>query len=144
MHKHIKDNPVACAAAFEVQQIIRNDCLVDNVATMGKLLEQGLKSMLEHPHVGNIRGRGPFWGIEFVQDKVTKQAFDPQISIAKRVHETGMQEPSGTGSADGILGDHVLLAPAYNVTDTKLTVSSVRLPRLSKKCLRVWRADPRV
>ena len=116
-------HPVACAAAFEVQQIIQRNCLVENVAAMGKILEHGLKSALEdHPHVGNIRGRGLFWGIEFVQDKVKKQAFDPKMGIARCVHETGLQEPfnislyPGTGSVDGVTGDHVLLAPAYNVT----------------------------
>ena len=116
-------HPVACAAAFEVQQNIQNDCLVENVAAMGNLLEQGLKSALEsHPRVGNIRGRGLFCGIKFVQDTVTKQAFGPEMGIAKRVHETGLQEPfnislyPSTGSVDGVSGDHVLLAPAYNVT----------------------------
>lgn len=57
-------HPVACAAALEVQRIIQEENLVQNVRTMGALLEQLLKQKLEtHPHVGNIRGKGLFWGV---------------------------------------------------------------------------------
>jgi adenosylmethionine-8-amino-7-oxononanoate aminotransferase len=57
-------HPVACAAACEVQQIIRGDNLLENVRAMGSYLEKLLKSRLgDHKHVGNIRGRGLFWGV---------------------------------------------------------------------------------
>lgn len=57
-------HPLACAAALEVQRIIREDSLVANCAEMGKLLEQSLKKRLaDHPHVGDIRGKGLFWGV---------------------------------------------------------------------------------
>ncbi|OJD34572.1 class iii [Diplodia corticola] len=116
-------HPMACAAAAQVQRIIREDKLCENVRNMGKYLEVLLKQRLEnHPNVGNIRGRGLFWGIEFVKDKATKEPFDPRIGVAMGVHEKGM-EPKysisiypGTGTADGKSGDHVLIAPAYNVT----------------------------
>lgn len=116
-------HPVACAAAFAVQNVIKSGQLVDNVAAMGKLLEERLEANLSnHPNVGNIRGRGLFWGIEFVEDKATKKAFPPEMGIAMRVHETGIQEPynislyPGSGSVDGCVGDHVIISPAYNVT----------------------------
>ncbi|KAK0658260.1 putative aminotransferase [Lasiodiplodia hormozganensis] len=116
-------HPLACAAAAEVQRIIREDHLCENVRAMGGYLEELLKKKLEtHPNVGNIRGRGLFWGIEFVKDKATKEPFDPRLGVAMGVHEKGM-EPKysisiypGTGTVDGKSGDHVLLAPAYNVT----------------------------
>ncbi|GME31660.1 Aminotransferase [Neofusicoccum parvum] len=116
-------HPIACAAAAEVQRIIKEGELCENVRIMGKVLEELLKKGLaDHPNVGNIRGRGLFWGIEFVKDKSTKEPFDPKNGIAMGVHEKGM-EPEysisiypGTGTADGKSGDHVLLAPAYNVT----------------------------
>jgi len=57
-------HPIACAAALEVQRIIREGNLVDNVRRMGALLEKGLKERLaDHPNVGNIRGKGLFWGV---------------------------------------------------------------------------------
>lgn len=57
-------HPIACAAALEVQRIVREEKLMDNVMAMGKLLEEGLKARLGgHPNVGDIRGRGLFWGV---------------------------------------------------------------------------------
>lgn len=57
-------HPLACAAALEVQKIIREEKLVDNVKEMGLLLEGLLKQKLaDHPNVGDIRGRGLFWGV---------------------------------------------------------------------------------
>jgi adenosylmethionine-8-amino-7-oxononanoate aminotransferase len=57
-------HPVACAAALEVQKIIREDGLVENAQQMGTLLGKLLKEKLgSHPNVGDIRGRGLFWGV---------------------------------------------------------------------------------
>jgi adenosylmethionine-8-amino-7-oxononanoate aminotransferase len=91
------------------------------------LLEEGLKANLEdHPNVGNIRGKGLFWGIEFVKDRKTKEAFPPEMGLVMLVHSKGIEEPynisiyPGTGSVDGWSGDHVLLAPAYNVTEEEI------------------------
>lgn len=58
-------HPVSCAAAIEVQRIIREEDLLQNVRTMGQLLGALLHDQLGsiHPHVGNIRGRGLFWGV---------------------------------------------------------------------------------
>ncbi|KAK4976563.1 hypothetical protein LTR66_010820 [Elasticomyces elasticus] len=124
-------HPIACRAAFEVQRCIREDGLVANVERMGALLERLLRVKLEmHPHVGDIRGMGLFWGIEFVRDKRSKQPFDPIERVAMGIHELGMQRPynislyPGSGSADGTSGDHIILAPAFNVsvTDVELIV----------------------
>jgi adenosylmethionine-8-amino-7-oxononanoate aminotransferase len=116
-------HPVACAAAAEVQRIIQEEDLVRNVSEMGTLLGRGLKERLEgHPYVGDIRGKGLFWGIEFVRDRKTKKPFDPKLGVAMAVHQKGMEEKysisiyPGTGTVDGKVGDHVLIAPAYNVT----------------------------
>ena len=116
-------HPISCAAAFAVQNIIQKDDLLANVRFTGQRLEELLHQRLSnHPYVGDIRGRGLFWGIEFVNDKDTKEPFDPKLGISKRIHDTGMREPfsmsiyPGQGSADGIRGDHVILSPAYNVT----------------------------
>lgn len=57
-------HPMACAAAAEVQRIIREDKLCENAMAMGKYLEELLKnSLADHPNVGDIRGRGLFWGV---------------------------------------------------------------------------------
>lgn len=57
-------HPIACAAAAEVQAIVREEKLVQNVREMGAILEEQLKSRMEHhPNVGNIRGKGLFWSV---------------------------------------------------------------------------------
>jgi adenosylmethionine-8-amino-7-oxononanoate aminotransferase len=112
--------PVQAAAALEVQRIKREDNLMQNVKTQGEHLEKCLKSLLgAHPNVGDIRGRGLFWGIEFVRDKQTKEPFDPKLGIAQKVHDTAISAPFnmtmywGTGIPDGFAGDHVMLCPTY-------------------------------
>ncbi|PIA99595.1 putative aminotransferase [Cercospora beticola] len=120
-------HPLACRAALEVQRIIQEDNLVANVRKQGALLGRLLNERLgSHAAVGDIRGKGLFWGIEFVKCRRTKTPFDPDLGIAMGLHELGMQKPfnislyPGTGSADGRRGDHILLAPAYNVTDDEI------------------------
>lgn len=55
---------MACAAALEVQRIIREDNLVSNVKQQGELLGKLLHEYLDdHPFVGNVRGKGLFWGV---------------------------------------------------------------------------------
>ena len=55
---------MVCAAALEVQRIIKQEDLIVNVARMGKLLESKLKHVFaNHPNIGDIRGKGLFWGV---------------------------------------------------------------------------------
>lgn len=115
--------PVQAAAALQVQTIKREEKLVENVKIQGAYLEQRLKELLgDHPNVGDIRGKGLFWGLEFVKDKKTKEPFDPKLGVAQGVHQLSISHPHnmtiypGTGTADGVSGDHVILSPAYIVT----------------------------
>ncbi len=112
----------ACAAALAVQQVIERDNLLPKVARQGKLLAQALRSRLgQHPHVGDIRGRGLFLGIEFVKDRESKEAFDPVHRLHQRVKQAAMEQgllvyPMG-GTLDGRRGDHVMLAPPFTLED---------------------------
>jgi adenosylmethionine-8-amino-7-oxononanoate aminotransferase len=115
--------PIQAAAALEVQRIVREENLCENVRIQGEYLGQLLKDLLgSHPNVGDIRGKGLFWGLEFVKRKDTKEAFDPKLGIAQRVHELALSEPHnmtfypGTGTVDGVSGDHIMLCPSYIVT----------------------------
>ena len=77
-----------------------------------------------HPHVGDIRGRGFFRGVELVEDRATKRPFDPELSLHARVKAAAMRRglmtyPMG-GTIDGRLGDHVLLAPPFIATRAEL------------------------
>lgn len=123
MHGHTyQAHPITCAAALCVQKIIRRTDLGSNVKTQGKYLEKLLRQRLaSHPNVGDIRGRGLFWGMELVEVKDTKEPFDPKLKVAQGVHDMAMTKYCisiypGQGCVDGIRGDHLMLAPAYNVT----------------------------
>lgn len=125
VHGHTyQGHAVGCAAIVAVQKIIQEDDLVSNVRAMGTLLEKRLRETIgNHPNVGDIRGRGLFWGIEFVQDKTTKEPFAPSKNVAMGINDLGLTEPysivvyPGTGTVDGINGDHIILAPPYNVNE---------------------------
>ncbi|KAK5168383.1 uncharacterized protein LTR77_006953 [Saxophila tyrrhenica] len=116
-------HPLACAAAYEVQQVIKDEDLVANCAKMGKYLGQLLQERLgAHPNVGNIRGRGLLWGVELVKDKKTKEPYPAQDKVAPSIHAAGLNNfgvsliPGG-GVADGTNGDVVVITPAYNITE---------------------------
>ncbi|KAL2203254.1 PLP-dependent transferase [Sarocladium strictum] len=116
---------ISCAAALAVQKIMKRDNLIQSVAEMGKVLEKLLRSELaECKSVGDIRGRGLFWAVEFVKNKETKEPFDTSITFGPKVQEAaferGVAVYPGHGTIDGAAGDHVLLAPPYNVDEATL------------------------
>jgi adenosylmethionine-8-amino-7-oxononanoate aminotransferase len=118
-------HPVACAGALEVQRIIREEGLVDRVAARGVFLKALLLSHFgEHPGVGDIRGRGLFWALEFVRDRARRTPFDPSLKLHERIKQEGLACGVGTypigGTVDGVAGDHTILAPPYNVTEDEL------------------------
>ncbi|RGP58904.1 ornithine aminotransferase [Fusarium sporotrichioides] len=120
-------HPVSCAAALAIQKIIRRDNLVSRCATLGERLHKSLVDTFQDAEfVGNIRGRGLFWGIEFVQDKKTKTPFDSKIrfgvKVQERAFELGLAVYPGMGTADGIMGDHVIVAPPLTITEDEMDV----------------------
>jgi adenosylmethionine-8-amino-7-oxononanoate aminotransferase len=114
-------HPVACAAALAVQRVIKRDGLLAKVRSDGEAFGVMLRDAFgEHPYVGDIRGRGFFWGIELVSDRGSKRPFDPQLQVNAKIKKAAMARgllcyPFG-GTVDGRSGDHVLLAPPYIAT----------------------------
>lgn len=118
-------HPVGCAAAFAVQRVIRDEGLLDRVERMGaRLMSLLTERFSDHPNVGDIRGRGLLQAIELVQDRSTKTPFDPALALHQRAKvdafDRGLLIYPGGGTVDGLSGDHILLAPPYNVTDQEL------------------------
>jgi adenosylmethionine-8-amino-7-oxononanoate aminotransferase len=115
----------AAAAALATQQIVINENLVGKVKENGVRLKKHLRDRLgEHAHVGDIRGRGFFLGLELVKDKETKESFDPSERIHAKIKAKAMENglmcyPMG-GTIDGRIGDHILLAPAFITSDAEL------------------------
>ena len=115
----------ACAAALEVQRVIEEEKLLSNVQARGDQLRSALHEWLgEHPHVGDIRGRGLFVGVELVRDRASKTPFEPSRKLHAAIKQEAMARglmvyPMG-GTIDGKLGDHVLLAPPFICTPTDI------------------------
>lgn len=125
---------VACAAALAVQQVIQRDKLLDQVRDRGAHLQARLvEAFGQHPRVGDIRGRGLFWGLELVQDRQSRQWFDPSLKLHARLKSAAMAEglmiyPMG-GTVDGRCGDHVLLAPPFVSSVEEIDAIVMRLSR---------------
>ncbi len=118
-------HPAAAAAALAVQRVIQRDGLLAQVRARGDYLRRALDARLGgHPHVGDIRGRGLFVGIELVRDRDTKATFDPELRLHARIKQNAMADgvlvyPMG-GTVDGRNGDHILVAPPFIVTEADI------------------------
>ncbi|MBR8316201.1 aspartate aminotransferase family protein [Burkholderia dolosa] len=122
----------ACAAALEVQRVIAEERLLDNVKARGEQLRALLRERYgAHPHVGDVRGRGLFVGVELVRDRDSKTTFDPALKLHASIKREAMQRglmvyPMG-GTVDGVRGDHVLIAPPFICTAQQIDTIVERL-----------------
>ena len=124
----------ACAGALAVQKVIEDDGLLENCRTMGALLRQSLvERMADQPWCGDIRGFGLFIGVELVRDRATKAPFDPALKLHARIKAAAMEEGlmvyPGGGCADGVAGDHVLIAPPFIIDESHVEMIANRLTK---------------
>jgi len=117
----------AAAAALAVQTVIAEENLIENVLQMGKRLREGLQDRLgDHPHLGEIRGRGLLQAFELVADPESKSPFDPSLQVHAQTKdaamELGLMIYPNAGCIDGQRGDHVLVAPPFNVTAAEIDI----------------------
>lgn len=124
--------PVAAAVAGEVLRILEAENLVEASATKGERLISGLRARLgDDPHVGEIRGCGLLVGLELVADRVTREPFRRAARITEAVvrasRDRGLLVYSGTGNANGVDGDTILLGPPFVITEAELGQAVERL-----------------
>ena len=118
-------HPTACAASLAVLGRLLDDGILARVAPMGEKLRAALEAEFgQHPHVGDIRGRGLFLGLELVEDRASKAPFDPARKLNAKIKSAAFEAglicyPMG-GTIDGKSGDHVLLAPPFILTDDQV------------------------
>ena len=137
-------HPVSCAAGLATQLEIQERNLLTNVQKQSVNLKQALHESFQadtllSDHVGDIRGRGLFIGIELVTNKKTKQAFDPNIKLHVNIKKKAMLNrlmvyPMG-GTIDGISGDHVLVAPPFIIDEENVTQIVERLNKSIKSSI---------
>ncbi len=116
---------VGAAAGLATLRYLQEHNLIEETARKGEILGQMLRDRLSDiPGVGNIRGLGLLWGIEFVRDTTTHEAFDLGLNIATRVFEAarrrGLMLYPGRGGADGTSGDAVMIGPPAIITEQEM------------------------
>ncbi|WP_194098369.1 aspartate aminotransferase family protein [Marivivens aquimaris] len=131
---------MAAAAANAVLSEIEENDLLARVRTQGEKLQAALEAEFgQHPHVGDIRGRGLFRGVEFVADRDTKEPFDParklNAKIKKNAFDAGLVCYPMGGTIDGVRGDHVLLAPPFIIEDAQIDELVSKLSGAVEKAL---------
>lgn len=141
-------HPVATAAGLAVLRELLERDLPGRVNALSPWVENALtQRFAQHAHVGDIRGRGFFWGIELVADRVSKAPFDPAFGVAGKLKKAAFDEGlicyPMSGTRDGRIGDHVLLAPPFIATEDELNDAFDALARALDTVLAplVWSAD---
>ena len=118
-------HPAACAAGLAVTRKLTDPAMMPQVRGRGEMLTAALEERFgQHPHIGNIRGRGLFQGMEFVADRESKTPFAPEAGFHRRFKQAAFDAglicyPMG-GTIDGRHGDHVLLAPPFIISEDQI------------------------
>jgi adenosylmethionine-8-amino-7-oxononanoate aminotransferase len=125
-------HPLAAAAGRAVVTALNERDLVPRVQRMGAVLDARLRDAFgQSAHVGDIRGRGLFRGVELVEDRETKRPFDPARKLAAKVKSAAMEEGlivyPASGTVDGQQGDHVLIAPPFIIEEDEIDLLVSRL-----------------
>lgn len=126
IHGHTyQAHPVSCAASLAVQRVVRSTGCLAHCRSLGDKLGSKLRALFAgFEFVGDIRGRGLFWAIEFVADKRLKLPLAGEFAFGSQLreyaHESGVAILSGTGTADGRAGDHIMLAPPLTIEQAEL------------------------
>jgi adenosylmethionine-8-amino-7-oxononanoate aminotransferase len=116
---------VGAAAGLATLRIIQREALVENSARVGRYLGECLhKTFGNHPHVGDIRGRGLFWGLELVADRLSTDPFPAKDKVAWRLFERAFEQGLiiyySQGCADGANGDIIMLGPPLIITEQQV------------------------
>jgi adenosylmethionine-8-amino-7-oxononanoate aminotransferase len=118
-------HPTAAAAGVAVVNAMLERNLIPRVKTQGEKLMAALQTQFgQHPHIGDIRGRGLFQGIELVADRDSKSPFDVSRKVASQIKaaafDAGLICYPMSGTIDGKSGDHILLAPPFIIGDDQI------------------------
>jgi adenosylmethionine-8-amino-7-oxononanoate aminotransferase len=120
-------HPLAVAGGHAVMEIMRSQALVQVAAELETTMRRELEKLLEIPGVGDVRGKGLLWGVEFVESKPTKSAYPAEFGFSARVGAScakrGVMVYPMQGCVDGTLGDHLLIAPPALITPAEIAAA---------------------
>ncbi len=114
-------HPASCAAADKVLEIMEREQLVERASRIGEVLGKRLSRLLDHPNVGDVRGRGLLWAVELVADKATKTPFPSAAGLTAKVVAAGIANgvfvyPGGVDPAR----DVITFGPAFTITEDEI------------------------
>lgn len=118
-------HPISLAAGRAVLRWVQERKLVEAAdperpGSTATMLRSALEGLRDAQAVGDVRGIGLLWGVEFVADKTTKRPFASELNFAGRVAQAavkrGLLVYPMQGCVDGIAGDHLLIAPPAVIT----------------------------
>jgi adenosylmethionine-8-amino-7-oxononanoate aminotransferase len=123
-------HPASCAAADKVLEILEREQLVERAALMGEKLGKRLARLLEHPNVGDVRGRGLLWAVELVADKATKTPFPAETGLTAKVVAAGIAHgvfvyPGGVDPAR----DVITFGPPFTISESEIELCVERFER---------------
>ena len=129
-------HPVSCAAGSVVLKRIRDAGMVQAAQELGESLGPRLRDLLDLEVIGDVRGLGLLWAIELVQDRRSKAPFPPERKVAHRIaaacRAKGLMVYPMQGCVDGVLGDHLLLAPPAIISEGQISDAATWL----RECLK--------
>ena len=125
VHGHTYNaHPVCCAVGYAVQLYMDRHGLVRRANGLGPKLGGRLHALKHHGIVGDVRGLGLMWGVEFVKNRATREPFPREMRVADEIAaealKLGVVLYQGSGGADGVRGDHVLIGPPLTITEAEL------------------------
>ena len=119
-------HPVTAAAGNAVLDYLEAHSLFERVNTAGQYLRGALSPLQAHPNVGDVRGLGLLFGLEFVKDKAAREPFAKEQNITEGIRQACLEENVLTyptqGCVDGLRGDHILLAPPFTISPEECTL----------------------
>jgi len=117
-------HPPSLAAGLAVQRYLAENNLVEQAAERGDYLRKRLMDLKTLAYVGDVRGLGLLWTIEFLADSRQRLPFDPQWQFSERLFEAlrerGVMLYPGRGTVDGQTGDHILIAPPFIIEESQI------------------------
>lgn len=117
-------HPTSCAAGLAAIDYLNKNDLVSHVAKQEANFFSRLNALKKWDFVGDVRGRGYLSGIELVRNRSTKTPFPASFKahkiLADLANEAGLLVYPGAGFIDGTLGDHIMVAPPFVISDEEM------------------------
>lgn len=117
--------PLPAAVVSKTMDIIKEEHLLENVTEVGSYMEEQLRDLqTRHPSMGDVRGKGLMWGIEYVKDRKTRESFDQSVkfaaTVAKNCLDMGLLICSCKNLDMGEKGDASWMGPCFEITKTEI------------------------